>query len=129
MDGPVIAVEPVAGESSRSRRAPVGDERLARRVGSGDERAFAAIYGRYHQQLYRYSCSLLRDEADAQDALQSAFAAAFAALRRGQRDAPLRPWLFRIVHNESITVLRRRRSHSELTEQLAGAAASAEEQA
>src|SRR5947209_13764414 len=107
----------------------LGDERLGRLVAAGHERAFAVIYERYHQTLYRYCRSLLRDEADAQDALQSTFAAAFAALRRGQRDAPIRPWLFRIVHNESITVLRRRRSHSELTEQLAGAAASAEEQA
>jgi RNA polymerase sigma factor (sigma-70 family) len=32
-----------------------------------------------------------------------------AALRRGQRDAPVRPWLFRIAHNEAISVVRRRR--------------------
>jgi DNA-directed RNA polymerase specialized sigma24 family protein len=94
--------------------ALLGDERLAQRVGAGDERAFAVVYERYHQMLYRYCRSILRDDADAQDALQSTFAAAFAALRTGQRDAPMRPWLFRIAHNESVSVVRRRRPASAL---------------
>src|SRR5947209_15510128 len=90
------------------------DEGLARLIGNGSERAFAALYHRYHQQLYRYCRSMLRDDADAQDALQSTFTSAFAALRRGRRDAPLRPWLFRIAHNESVSIMRRRRPQSEL---------------
>src|SRR5207302_9006351 len=69
----------------------------------------------------------LRHEADAQDALQSAFAGAYAALRRSQRDAPIRPWLFRIAHNESISVLRRRRPETELTEDVGEPVASVEE--
>jgi RNA polymerase sigma factor (sigma-70 family) len=95
---------------------PVGDERLARLVAAGSERAFAALYERYHQQLYRYCRSILRSDADAQDALQSTLAAALAALQRGQRNAPLRPWLFRIAHNETISLLRRRRPALELSE-------------
>jgi RNA polymerase sigma factor (sigma-70 family) len=94
----------------------LSDERLARLVGTGNERAFAVLYERHHQPLYRYCRSLLRHEADAQDALQSALAGAFAALTREQRDAPLRPWLFRIAHNEAISVLRRRRPDAELSE-------------
>jgi RNA polymerase sigma factor (sigma-70 family) len=96
------------------RLSLVGDERLARLVGGGSERAFGAIYERYHQPLYRYCRSIVREDADAQDVLQSAFASAFAALRRGQRDAPLRPWLFRIAHNEAVSLIRRRRSDVEL---------------
>ncbi len=87
----------------------LSDERLARSVGQGNDRAFNALYSRYHQQLYRYCHSIVRHEADAQDALQSTFTAALTALRRSQRDAPLRPWLYRIAHNESISLLRRRR--------------------
>ncbi|HLB21410.1 MAG TPA: sigma-70 family RNA polymerase sigma factor [Solirubrobacteraceae bacterium] len=86
----------------------LGDERLARSVARGDEGAFATIYDRYHQRLYRYCYSLLRDREDAYDALQSTLANAFAALQAGRRDAPLRPWLFRIAHNEAITVIRLR---------------------
>lgn len=86
----------------------LSDERLARSVEDGSERAFAVIYERYHQRLYRYCRSLLRDGDDAYDALQSTLANALAALQRGQRDAPLRPWLFRIAHNETISLIRRR---------------------
>jgi RNA polymerase sigma factor (sigma-70 family) len=53
------------------------------------------------------------------DALQSTFASAFRALKAGRRDAPLRPWLFRIAHNHAISALRRRRPQDELTESLA----------
>ena len=93
----------------------LGDERLARLAAAGHARAFAVVYERHHQALYRYCRSILRDELDAQDALQSTFAAAFAALGRGLRDAPIRPWLFRIAHNESVSALRRRRPTTDLS--------------
>jgi RNA polymerase sigma factor (sigma-70 family) len=122
----------VPAPRASARRVPVrhsllSDERLARLVSTGDERAFATLYERYHQSLYRYCRSMLRHDADAQDALQSAMTGAYAALRRAQRDAPVRPWLFRIAHNESISVLRRRRPAAELTDDLGGTVASVED--
>jgi RNA polymerase sigma factor (sigma-70 family) len=120
-----------AGSGGRWRATPfglLGDERLAQRVGAGDERAFVVVYERYHQILYRYCRSILHNDVDAQDALQSTFAAAFAALRAGQRDAPMRPWLFRIAHNESISMLRRSRPGVELSKASVTAATSTEEQ-
>jgi RNA polymerase sigma factor (sigma-70 family) len=111
------------------RLARIGDEPLARLVPAGNERAFAALYERYHQPLYRYCRSIVRDDADAQDALQSTFARALVALRRGQRNAPVRPWLFRIAHNEAISVLRRRGGDGELSEAVTQSVASAADQA
>jgi len=106
-----------------------GDERLACLVESGSERAFAAIYERHHQPLYRYCRSIVHHDADAQDALQSTLASAFVALKRGQRDAPLRPWLFRIAHNEAISLIRRRHSDGALTDAPEQCARSAEDRA
>jgi RNA polymerase sigma factor (sigma-70 family) len=107
----------------------LGDERLARLVSDGNKQAFAPLYERYYQQLYRYCRSIVHDDLDAQDALQSTFASAFAALRKGRRDAPLRPWLFRIAHNEAISVIRRRRPAEELSEASERCGDSVEEQA
>jgi RNA polymerase sigma factor (sigma-70 family) len=89
------------------------------------------LFERYHQPLYRYCRSIVRNEADAQDALQSTFAAALSALKRSQRNAPLRPWLFRIAHNEAIGVIRRRTRDSadELSDSVHQIASSAEEEA
>src|SRR5947199_97276 len=122
---------PDAGPDRGSLSVPVpfgmlGDERLAKLVGEGNERAFAALYERFHQPLYRYCYSMVRHEADAQDALQSTFTAALGALRRSQRDAPLKPWLFRIAHNESISLLRRRRVQDELPETMEARGSSVE---
>ena len=99
-----------------ARLPGLGDERLAWLAARGSTRAFAAVYERYHQPLYRYCRSIVRDDADAQDALQSTFMRALSALKRDRRSAPLRPWLFRIAHNESISVLRRRRGGSDPSE-------------
>jgi RNA polymerase sigma factor (sigma-70 family) len=76
------------------------------------------LYQRHHRALYRYCRSVVRDEDDAQDALQSAMMRALAALQAGERDLAVRPWLFRIVHNEAVSMLRRRRLNVSLVEDL-----------
>jgi RNA polymerase sigma factor (sigma-70 family) len=87
----------------------LSDERLARLASRGSTRAFAVLYERHHQAIYRYCRAIVRHDQDAQDALQNAMLRAFAALRGSERDLAVRPWLFRIAHNEAITILRRRR--------------------
>ena len=75
-----------------------------------DPAAFEEVYRAQHQALYRYCRSILGSEEDARDALQSAMTRAFAALAVEERDFELRPWLFRIAHNEAISLLRQRRT-------------------
>jgi RNA polymerase sigma factor (sigma-70 family) len=93
-----------AAELQLRRGLPLRSQRVR-----GDAAALAAVYERHHQALYRYCRSILRDEEEARDALQSTMAKALAALREEQRDFEVRPWLFRIAHNEAISRLRRRR--------------------
>jgi RNA polymerase sigma factor (sigma-70 family) len=80
---------------------------------------FALLYERHHKALYRYCRSIVRHEEDAQDALQSTMTRAYAALQEKPHDFDLRPWLFRIAHNESVSILRRRRPTQELDAELA----------
>lgn len=104
----------IAADSPRGR-PPVrafglmGDDRLSRLASDGDVRAFEAIYQRYHQVLYRYCRSLLGNAEDAADALQSTMASALRALNGERREIALKPWLFRIAHNECVSMLRKRR--------------------
>ncbi len=97
------------------------DKRLARRASEGDERAFATIFRRYHQDLYRYCLAILGNPEDAQDALQNTMLAALRALPGESREIELKPWLYRIAHNESIDLVRRRRSGEALDPELAAA--------
>ena len=96
----------------------LSDERLTRLVSKGSARAFAVLYQRHHQALYRYCRSIVRNQEDAQDALQSAMMRALEALQARERDLAVRPWLFRIVHNEAVSILRRRRPNVSLVEEL-----------
>jgi RNA polymerase sigma factor (sigma-70 family) len=85
------------------------DARLARRAAAGDERAFAAIFKRYSQDLYRFCLSIVGRPEDAQDALQNTMVKALRSLPGEEREIQLKPWLYRVAHNESIDLLRRRR--------------------
>ncbi|HEX6696484.1 MAG TPA: RNA polymerase sigma factor [Solirubrobacteraceae bacterium] len=94
----------------RWRRAAALRAQTARR----DPAALAALYERHHQALYRYCRSLLHHDEDARDALQSTMTKALAALQDEHRDFEVRPWLFRIAHNEAISRLRQRREAVDL---------------
>jgi len=90
------------------------DERLARLAARGSETAFAAIFERHHQALHRYCHSIVGNGHDASDALQNTMLKAYRALSGETREIALKPWLYRIAHNESISLLRARRSDSDL---------------
>src|SRR5260221_2545277 len=92
----------------------LSDGRLTRRAIEGDQRAFSAIYRRYHQSLYRFCLAIVGDSQDAQDALQNTMLKVLRALPGERRQIELKPWLYRIAHNESIELLRRRRRTEQL---------------
>jgi len=84
------------------------DEELVGAYLAGDTDAFAQIYDRYADRIHDFCHSVLRDRAEAADAMQDTFI--IAARRVGQlRDASkLRSWLFAIARNESLRRAKRR---------------------
>lgn len=92
----------------------LSDERLTRRAVGGDERAFAAIFNRYHQSLYRFCLAIVGNPDDASEALQNTMIKVLRALPGEERKIELKPWLYRIAHNEAIDLIRRRRETREL---------------
>ena len=86
----------------------MGDEALASRAADGNEAAFTALYERYHGPLLGYCRSILLNAEDAHDATQNALENALRALPRREPGRALRPWLYRIAHNEAINIVRRR---------------------
>src|ERR1700681_2074309 len=85
------------------------DAELAKCVSTGSEPAFRALMRRYNQTLFRTARSILRDDAEAEDALQDAYMAAYRAIGGFRGDAKLSTWLTRIVVNESLARLRKSR--------------------
>ncbi len=81
------------------------DRRLTALAGNGHDRAFEEIVERYRRPLQRYLRRLL-SETLAEDVLQATFVRAWQALRAGTEVRDLRPWLYRIAHNQALNALR-----------------------
>ncbi|WP_411277094.1 sigma-70 family RNA polymerase sigma factor [Gaiella sp.] len=92
----------------------LSDERLARWAANGSQAAFAVIFERHHQALHRYCQSIVGNSHDAADALQNTMLKALRALPGETRTIALKPWLYRIAHNEAISLMRARRPDSAL---------------
>jgi RNA polymerase sigma factor (sigma-70 family) len=76
------------------------DGEVVAAIVAGDPGGPAEAYDRYASSLYTYCRSLLRDPADAADAVQDTFVIATAELA-GLRDRNrLRPWLYAVARNE-----------------------------
>ena len=92
----------------------IGDAELARRVGEREEPALRLMMRRHNQTLFRTARSILRDDAEAEDAVQEAYLKAIAAIGSFRGDARLATWLTRIVVNEALQRLRRTRRGAEV---------------
>ena len=100
--------------------ATQSDERLVDLVRAGSDPAFETIVERYGRALMRYVSRLLPPER-AEDVVQQSFVKAYEAMHRDTVELNLRPWLYRIAHNNALNALRDRGlRHAELDERLAG---------
>jgi len=85
------------------------DQALIRRVLAHDDVAFRTIMQANNRRLYRLARGILRNDADAEDAVQEAYVRAFTHLASFRGESSLAPWLGRIVMNEALGRLRRAR--------------------
>ena len=92
---------------ARTWSAESDDATIVRCVVAGDAAAFEIVMRRYNRRLFRLARATMRNDADAEDALQDAYVKAYHALPQFRGDASLSTWLSRILHNECL--MRRRR--------------------
>ena len=84
------------------------DTELVASALDGNEPAFACIMRRHNRLLFRTARSILKNDAETEDALQEAYLQAWRALGSFRADAKLSTWLVRIVINQSLGRLRRK---------------------
>jgi RNA polymerase sigma-70 factor (ECF subfamily) len=100
------AIEPVSVATT--------DAEIVRRVAAGDKRVFCELMRRHNQTLYRTARSILRDDAEAEDAVQEAYLLAYRGMGAFRGEAKLSSWLVRIVVNEAIARSRKRKRRAEI---------------
>lgn len=98
-------------QTAHTARSAAGedDRALVARIIGGDSAAFEILMRRHNGALFRTARAILRDDADAEDALQEAYLAAYRNLGAFRGDARLSTWLTRIVINQALGRLRARR--------------------
>jgi RNA polymerase sigma-70 factor (ECF subfamily) len=83
------------------------DMELARRVAAGDRAAFNLLMRRNNRRLYRLARATLRDDGEAEEALQEAYLAAYCCIGGFRGESSLATWLSRMVLNECLARLRK----------------------
>jgi len=90
------------------------DAELARRVAGGEEAAIRLLTKRYNQTLFRTARAILRDDAEAEDAVQEAYLKAIRGIAGFRSDARLATWMVRIAVNEALGRLRKMKRTAEV---------------
>ena len=89
--------------------ASMGDGELARLCAGRDPAAVRHVLTANNQRLFRAAWSILKDRFEAEEAVQSAYVAAFSAMDRFEGRSSLSTWLTRIVINEALGRVRSER--------------------
>lgn len=80
----------------------LSDAELSARIAQGDMRALEHLMRLHNRTMYRTARAILRDDAEAEDAVQDAYLQAYRSIGAFRGDAKLSTWLVRIVANEAL---------------------------
>jgi len=87
--------------------ADIPEAELVSTAARGNARSFERLMRQYNRTMFRTARAILKDDAEAEDALQDAYMQAYRSLATFRADARFSTWLARIVVNESLMRLRK----------------------
>lgn len=109
----------------------VSDKILVSQLASNSEKAFRCLFDKYHQDIYRFSKSILKIDALAQEIVQEVFLKVWLNASDLNPDLDFKSYIFTIARNLSLNALRASVNNRRLTEEIfyhnAGTASAADE--
>lgn len=103
---------PVGAAVQQVLSGDLSDSEFAQRIAAGDQSAFEVLMRKYNRMLYRTARAILKDDAEAEDALQLAYLQAYRSIGGFRGESKLSTWLTRIVVNEALMRARKRSRES-----------------
>src|SRR5207248_8685405 len=85
------------------------------RAQQGDNEAFRALVERHSRSVFRLAFRMTGNEQDAEDVVQESFLRAYRQLARFESRANFGTWLYRIVANCSVDLMRAKQSRHDQT--------------
>jgi RNA polymerase sigma-70 factor, ECF subfamily len=96
-------------QRSTATASGADDAELVSRIAREDHAAFETLMRRHNTRLFRIARAILRDAAEAEDALQDAYLDAYRHIRDFRGGAQLGTWLTRVVINHALMRLRKQK--------------------
>ncbi len=87
------------------------DEQLINMSVKGDASAFGVLVERYQNKAYAISVKIVQNHDDALDCVQDSFIKAFRSLSTFNFQSSFNTWLYRIVTNTSLDLLRKNKKY------------------
>ncbi len=84
------------------------DQALIDKINAGDYQAFESLVNRYEGKVYRLAMRMLRNQQDAEDALQEAFLQVYRGLKSFEGRSNFSTWLYRLATNVCLMKIRHR---------------------
>lgn len=88
-------------------KAKLTDEELVEAVRSRDKELYAEVIRRYQAKLLRYAGYIMGDEQKGADAVQEGLIKAYVNLKSFNTKRKFSSWIYRIVHNEAMRMLKK----------------------
>lgn len=83
---------------------------------NGNPLAFEKLFDQFYEPLCKYAYTILRDMDDAEDVVQSTFFKLWDQRHTLSIESSLNSYIYRIVHNNSINIIRQQSNHQEHNE-------------
>jgi RNA polymerase sigma factor (sigma-70 family) len=91
------------------------DEEIVKRILKGEKHLYEKLMRKYNQRLYRVAMSIINDDMEAEDLMQTAYLNAYTQLHTFQNKSGFSTWLTRILINESLQRKKKLSRERELT--------------
>ncbi|MGN6568171.1 MAG: RNA polymerase sigma factor [Flavipsychrobacter sp.] len=88
------------------------DAELIQRILAGEKRLFEQIIRKYNQRLFRIGMSILNDDMEAEEAMQTAYINAYEHLDKFKNRSSFETWLIRIMLNECLAIKKKQQRFS-----------------
>jgi RNA polymerase sigma-70 factor (ECF subfamily) len=104
----VVNTRAISASNKQARvREAEEDRALIAKAQAGDTAAFRSLVERHQRRAFAIALSLVRDENDARELVQDAFLRVFKGLGSFQGGSSFFTWLYRIITNLSIDLIRK----------------------
>lgn len=101
-----------------SDKKEISDEELVVKIRTNDKQLFREIVERYEKSLMRYALFLVKNRDKAEDIVQQSFIKAYINLNGFNTGKKFSSWIYRIVHNEAMNMLKKYKKETPIIEGL-----------